>query len=152
MSIASSRLLVEVMHKSVPVYLDYNATTPLSTSVIAVIQDALVNAWGNPSSNYAEGWFGFIVSCLALVLLCSHVLVCWWLNFIFFNGSRSGIPVCIFFHVLYFSYHCSVVLNNKLTSLDVVNVMAWQCHAILCAIQILHDILLLILQYKFFVT
>ena len=37
------------------VYLDYNATTPLETSVLDAIYSTLKYAWGNPSSCYAEG-------------------------------------------------------------------------------------------------
>jgi len=37
------------------VYLDYNATTPLSNAVLTVIQDALINAWNNPSSLSEDG-------------------------------------------------------------------------------------------------
>ncbi|CAH3194406.1 unnamed protein product [Porites evermanni] len=37
------------------IYLDYNATTPLEPSVLSAIQDALRDAWGNPSSSYAAG-------------------------------------------------------------------------------------------------
>lgn len=37
------------------VYLDYNATTPLETSVLDAIYCTLKYAWGNPSSCYAEG-------------------------------------------------------------------------------------------------
>jgi len=38
-----------------PVYLDYNATTPLEPSVIQEITKTLQNSWGNPSSNYSLG-------------------------------------------------------------------------------------------------
>eukprot|EP00054_Salpingoeca_dolichothecata_P005626 m.35506 g.35506 ORF g.35506 m.35506 type:complete len:402 (-) comp15749_c0_seq3:98-1303(-) len=37
------------------VYLDYNATTPLAPSVLTAIQDALRDAWGNPSSAHHAG-------------------------------------------------------------------------------------------------
>lgn len=37
------------------IYLDYNATTPLESSVLSAIHDALRDAWGNPSSSYAAG-------------------------------------------------------------------------------------------------
>lgn len=37
------------------IYLDYNATTPLEPSVLTAIQDALRDAWGNPSSSYTSG-------------------------------------------------------------------------------------------------
>ncbi|GFY34890.1 selenocysteine lyase [Trichonephila clavipes] len=37
------------------VYLDYNATTPVSVEVQDAICDAMDNAWGNPSSSYKLG-------------------------------------------------------------------------------------------------
>ena len=37
-----------------PVYLDYNATTPLAPQVEAAIRDSL-GLWGNPSSGYGTG-------------------------------------------------------------------------------------------------
>ncbi|XP_073529135.1 selenocysteine lyase [Phyllobates terribilis] len=37
------------------VYLDYNATTPLTAEVIDVVTEALQEAWGNPSSSYCAG-------------------------------------------------------------------------------------------------
>ena len=37
------------------VYLDYNATTPMSRCVVDSIKKALIFAWGNPSSAYVEG-------------------------------------------------------------------------------------------------
>jgi len=40
---------------SCPVYLDYNATTPLDPAVVAEISRALAEAWGNPSSSYSLG-------------------------------------------------------------------------------------------------
>ncbi|RUS20527.1 hypothetical protein BC937DRAFT_94998 [Endogone sp. FLAS-F59071] len=36
-------------------YFDYNATTPLDQSVLNVINNALENAWGNPSSSSSAG-------------------------------------------------------------------------------------------------
>ena len=39
---------------SAPVYLDYNATTPLAPEVIAAISESL-HLWGNPSSGYKTG-------------------------------------------------------------------------------------------------
>lgn len=38
-----------------PVYFDYNATTPLDTGVEAVMQAAMREAWGNPSSVHQLG-------------------------------------------------------------------------------------------------
>jgi len=38
-----------------PVYLDYNATTPLDPGVRSVVVDALDQAWGNPSSVHQVG-------------------------------------------------------------------------------------------------
>ena len=38
-----------------PVYLDYNATTPLDESVIKVIETSCRQFWGNPSSSYESG-------------------------------------------------------------------------------------------------
>ena len=38
-----------------PVYLDYNATTPLAEEVKEVITEALHHAWGNPSSSHQAG-------------------------------------------------------------------------------------------------
>ena len=38
-----------------PVYLDYNATTPLDESVIKVIESSCRHFWGNPSSSYESG-------------------------------------------------------------------------------------------------
>lgn len=38
-----------------PVYLDYNATTPLDPRVLAAMQDALAAHFGNPSSTHAYG-------------------------------------------------------------------------------------------------
>ena len=40
---------------SYPVYLDYNATTPLALEVTDELNRALVNLWGNPSSSYGLG-------------------------------------------------------------------------------------------------
>ena len=40
-----------------PIYLDYNATTPLAPEVIKSIEDSLHNAWGNPSSSHSTGKF-----------------------------------------------------------------------------------------------
>jgi cysteine sulfinate desulfinase/cysteine desulfurase-like protein len=37
------------------VYLDYNATTPLDSSVIKVIEESSRLFWANPSSNYESG-------------------------------------------------------------------------------------------------
>lgn len=37
------------------IYLDCNATTPLETSVLTAIHDALRDGWGNPSSTYSAG-------------------------------------------------------------------------------------------------
>ncbi|KAJ8277075.1 hypothetical protein GJAV_G00071220 [Gymnothorax javanicus] len=37
------------------VYMDYNATTPLESEVIAAITEAMHEAWGNPSSSYLPG-------------------------------------------------------------------------------------------------
>ncbi len=37
------------------VYLDYNATTPLSPQVSSAIASCLDSLWANPSSNYARG-------------------------------------------------------------------------------------------------
>jgi len=38
-----------------PIYLDYNATTPLAPEVLAAMLEALRDAWGNPSSAHAYG-------------------------------------------------------------------------------------------------
>ena len=35
--------------------MDYNATTPCEPEVVQAISDALLEAWGNPSSGYAAG-------------------------------------------------------------------------------------------------
>jgi selenocysteine lyase len=43
------------MEESFPVYLDYNATTPLDPEVIQVIFNSLKNDWGNPSSAHSLG-------------------------------------------------------------------------------------------------
>ncbi|XP_067085603.1 selenocysteine lyase [Osmerus mordax] len=37
------------------IYMDYNATTPCEPEVVQAISDALLEAWGNPSSGYAAG-------------------------------------------------------------------------------------------------
>ncbi|XP_012716724.2 selenocysteine lyase [Fundulus heteroclitus] len=37
------------------IYMDYNATTPMEPEVIQVISEALLEAWGNPSSNHLAG-------------------------------------------------------------------------------------------------
>ncbi|XP_053930364.1 selenocysteine lyase isoform X2 [Cuculus canorus] len=37
------------------VYLDYNATTPLAPEVAQAVQDAMCQAWGNPSSSHPTG-------------------------------------------------------------------------------------------------
>ncbi|XP_056420620.1 selenocysteine lyase isoform X2 [Hyla sarda] len=37
------------------VYLDYNATTPPAAEVVDVVSEALLEAWGNPSSSYSSG-------------------------------------------------------------------------------------------------
>ena len=38
-----------------PIYLDYNATTPVAPEVIAVIKASLEVNWANPSSSYSIG-------------------------------------------------------------------------------------------------
>ena len=38
-----------------PVYLDFNATTPVEVEVADAIHSALLQAWGNPSSSYQTG-------------------------------------------------------------------------------------------------
>ena len=38
-----------------PIYLDYNATTPLDTSVIKVVEETSRLFWANPSSGYEKG-------------------------------------------------------------------------------------------------
>src|SRR4051794_26908672 len=38
-----------------PIYLDYNATTPLDPAVIDAMTHALRELWGNPSSSHAFG-------------------------------------------------------------------------------------------------
>ncbi len=43
------------MSVSLPVYLDYNATTPVAPEVAAVMQTCLTEAFGNPSSDYDRG-------------------------------------------------------------------------------------------------
>ncbi|ANM31332.1 hypothetical protein ABI59_19755 [Acidobacteria bacterium Mor1] len=40
---------------SKPIYLDYNATTPLAAEALDAMTEALGDAWGNPSSNHAYG-------------------------------------------------------------------------------------------------
>jgi len=38
-----------------PIYLDYNATTPVDPEVAALISNCLVQGYGNPSSSHALG-------------------------------------------------------------------------------------------------
>src|SRR5436853_2861183 len=38
-----------------PIYLDYNATTPVDPRVVEVAADCLRGGWGNPSSSHAYG-------------------------------------------------------------------------------------------------
>jgi len=38
-----------------PVYLDYNATTPIDTEVISAMEPYLKNHFGNPSSSHSFG-------------------------------------------------------------------------------------------------
>ncbi|XP_014674330.1 PREDICTED: selenocysteine lyase-like [Priapulus caudatus] len=38
-----------------PIYMDYNATTPVDPEVIDSIHSALIGAWGNPSSSHSSG-------------------------------------------------------------------------------------------------
>lgn len=40
---------------SVPVYLDYNATTPLDSTVTEEVTRSLKEDWGNPSSSHVLG-------------------------------------------------------------------------------------------------
>lgn len=37
------------------IYMDYNATTPLEPAVIQAVEEAMQDAWGNPSSSYPAG-------------------------------------------------------------------------------------------------
>ena len=37
------------------IYLDYNATTPMSPEVRKAVTDSMSTGWGNPSSSYATG-------------------------------------------------------------------------------------------------
>src|SRR6185503_6906372 len=43
------------MRADEPIYLDYNATTPVAPEVIEATERALREAWGNPSSGDAFG-------------------------------------------------------------------------------------------------
>ncbi len=43
------------MSVTLPVYLDYNATTPVAPEVAAAMQTCLIEAFGNPSSDYDRG-------------------------------------------------------------------------------------------------
>ncbi|XP_077344621.1 selenocysteine lyase isoform X2 [Lithobates pipiens] len=45
----------EKQHSKKRIYLDYNATTPLSAEVVKAVTEALQEAWGNPSSSYSAG-------------------------------------------------------------------------------------------------
>jgi len=47
--------LVEGVRRVNPIYLDYNATTPLDPAVIAAVQPFLAEHFGNPSSTHAYG-------------------------------------------------------------------------------------------------
>ena len=49
--------------------MDYNATTPCEPEVVEAITDALLEAWGNPSSGYAAGKKQVVIPSLGPVLL-----------------------------------------------------------------------------------
>ncbi|XP_053565892.1 selenocysteine lyase [Bombina bombina] len=42
-------------HSQHKIYLDYNATTPVTAEVVEAVEEALRDAWGNPSSSYPAG-------------------------------------------------------------------------------------------------
>ena len=62
------------------IYLDHNATTPLWPSVVERISEALVDAWGNPSSAYGSGVCVCVCVCVCvsatdlthIVTACTH--------------------------------------------------------------------------------
>lgn len=41
---------------SIPIYFDYNATTPVDPQVLAAMEPFFTTHFGNPSSNHAYGW------------------------------------------------------------------------------------------------
>ncbi|XP_054838401.1 selenocysteine lyase isoform X2 [Eublepharis macularius] len=43
------------MSSSSKIYMDYNATTPVAPEVIQTVNEAMQEAWGNPSSSYGAG-------------------------------------------------------------------------------------------------
>ncbi|MDT8422103.1 MAG: aminotransferase class V-fold PLP-dependent enzyme, partial [Desulfuromonadales bacterium] len=48
-----------------PIYLDYNATTPLDPLVVREINSVLETTFGNPSSGHLYGWLAKAVVELA---------------------------------------------------------------------------------------
>lgn len=57
MSAAVAAAIDDLDKKSVmrPIYLDYNATTPMAPEVSYAVAEACSNCWANPSSGYASG-------------------------------------------------------------------------------------------------
>ena len=55
------------------VYLDHQATTPMSAAAHAACADALAAAWGNPSSSHGAG-----VAAKKVGMWGSAVLTVWW--------------------------------------------------------------------------
>lgn len=86
-------------------YFDYNATTPLTESVIKKINDCLYLNWGNPSSTYPEGvtskeCIDVARSNLAKLLDCNSE------DIIFTSGGTE----VLYLHILDFQALCIALL------------------------------------------
>ena len=73
-SIGKSLITIIILHSpsldTTPVYLDYNATTPLAPEVLVKINEALTTGWANPGSKHKEGKLtGTSATCRLIALL-----------------------------------------------------------------------------------
>lgn len=98
--------------KGTTVYLDYNATTPLETSVLDAIYTTLKYAWGNPSSSYAEGKMAKRVIHESRVHV-SKMINCSASEIIFTSGGTESNNVVFHSVIDQFNAGLSSMSNNK---------------------------------------